>query len=167
MKIMRQFSLLTFLCIFFPGIASAETIISKTDVRQYNLGLGKNVFQNNCIKCHADMNSEAPQLHSVYDWERRIMTPLKILIEHAVNGHGKMPAKGGFEDLTEREVSAAVAYVVDQSRRLIIRTNGNIALNQNELCNKSENRDCSATQVDNTMLLELIWLMTNKNKNAK
>ena len=161
---MKQLILLMFLCIFYSGVVFAETIVSQPDVRKYNLGLGKSVFSGMCINCHGDINSEAPQLNSVYDWERRISTPLTELIKHAVSGHGKMPPKGGFENLSEREVSAAVAFIVDQSRRLIISTNGNIALNQDDICVNTDNEACTGSQVDNTMLLNLIWLMTNKSQ---
>ena len=76
-----------------------------------------------------------------------------------------MPPKGGFEALTDREVSAAVAYVVDQGRRLIINEKGNIALNDAFICTETDRTKCSSDQVDNTMLLQLIWLLTNETKN--
>lgn len=151
--------------VLFSGSALAEIIVSQPDVRRHNLGLGKSVFLGKCSKCHIDIESEAPQLNSIHDWEHRIATPLNILISHALNGHGGMPAKGGFEGLTEREVSAAVAYVVDQSRRLIINENGNIALNEVAICTEADKTKCSSEQVDNTMLLQLIWLLTNETEN--
>ena len=147
------------------GVVLAELIVSQPDVRQHNLGLGKSVFLGKCTQCHADIESEAPQLHSVHDWESRISTPLNTLISHAINGHGKMPAKGGYEALTDRQVSAAVAYVVDQSRRLIINENGNIALHEGAICTETDKTKCSSEQVDNTMLLQLIWLLTNETHN--
>ncbi|NNJ92851.1 MAG: hypothetical protein HKP55_14335, partial [Gammaproteobacteria bacterium] len=153
------------LAVLCSGNVIAEIIKRQPDVRLHNLGLGKSVFLNKCSKCHTDVESDAPQLRSVYDWESRIDKPLTILISHAINGHGKMPAKGGFEALTKREVSAAVAYVVDQSRRLIINENGNIALNNVVICTETDRTKCSSEQVDNTMLLELIWLLTNETKN--
>lgn len=164
-SIHKLLSVLGWLAVFCSGNVLAEIIASQPDVRQHNLGLGKSVFLNNCTKCHADIESEAPQLHSVRDWEGRIATSLDTLISHAVNGHGKMPAKGGFEALTEREVSAAVAYVVDRSRRLIINENGNVALNDVVICSETDRTKCSSEQVDNTMILELIWLLTNETDN--
>ena len=157
--------LLACLAIFYSGSLIAEIIVSQPDVRQHNLGLGKSVFLKKCTKCHSDMESEAPQLHSVYDWESRLSTPLNTLIAHAINGHGEMPAKGGFEELTHREVSAAVAYVVDQGRRLIIKENGNVALNEVVICTDTDKQKCNSEQVDNTMLLQLIWLLTKESQN--
>lgn len=147
---------------FYSANGISEIIISQSDVREHNLGLGKSVFLDKCSKCHTDIESEAPQLYSTYNWESRITTPVKTLIEHAINGHGKMPPRGGYERLTDREVSAAVAYIVDQSRRLIIKSNGNIALNQDDICTDVDTQKCTSMQVDNTMLLQLIWLMTNE-----
>lgn len=151
--------------VFLSGSVIAEIIVSQPDVRQHNLGLGKSVFLKKCSKCHSDIESEAPQLHSVHDWEGRIATPLKTLISHAINGHGEMPAKGGFESLTDREVSAAVAYVVDQGRRLLINQDGNIALKNAMICGETDRKKCTSEQVDNTMLLQLIWLLTKETKN--
>ena len=166
MKSIKQlFLLLVCLTVVCSGNVIAEIIVSQPDVRRHNLGLGKSIFLNKCSKCHVDIESEAPQLRSVYDWEGRIATPLNTLISHAIKGHGKMPAKGGFEALNDREVSAAVAYVVDQGRRIIINEKGSIALNDVVICTETDKTKCSSEQVDNTVLLELIWLLTNEKKN--
>ena len=160
-------SLLLAIClsVLFSNINLAQTIVSKADVRKYNLGLGKVTFLNKCTKCHKNIDSEAPKLDSINDWKTRISTSVDNLIQHAINGHGKMPPKGEFETLTNREVSAAVAYAVDQSRRLIINSGGKIMLNQKEICIESNHQNsCNSTQIDNSMLLNLMWLMTNKNQ---
>lgn len=139
--------------------------MSQPDVRKYNLGLGKSVFLGKCIKCHGDTESGAPQLGSIQDWGKRLAVPVDTLIEHAVNGHGEMPPKGGFESLSDRKVTAAVAYIIDQGRRLMIRTNGEVVLDQAEICDKTDNpQSCKHSKMDNTILLQMLWLMTGKNK---
>ena len=151
--------------ILLTNISVAETIFSDHDVRKYNLGLGKKIFSENCIKCHDDEGNAAPQFQKIDDWETRLKTPVDTLVTHAVNGHGEMPPKGGFEKLSDREVSAAVAYVVDQARRLIIKTEGKIALNQNDFCIFENDIPCTEDQVNNTALMGLIWLLTNQKPN--
>lgn len=139
----------------------AQGIVSEDDVRQYNLGLGNKVFHANCMKCHGDIEFDAPRFPAIRDWGERIKTPVDELISHAINGHGKMPAKGGYEELTDRQVSAAVAYVVDQTRRLIIRTNGELALNEDEVCSQAD-ENCSQLEIDNRLILQLLMLLTNQ-----
>lgn len=146
-----------------PGQVLASSIVSQPDVRKYNLALGRNVFEGKCVSCHANVDSEAPQLHNLPDWKQRIGISLDSLISHALNGHGKMPPKGGYAALTDREVSAAVAYVVDHGRRLMIRSNGEISLNAAEFCgNPDSDFACSNSQVDNTLLLQMLWIITGK-----
>lgn len=151
------------LCISTDGLATG--IVSQPDVRKYNIALGKSVFQGKCIKCHGDLNSEAPQLGVAMDWKKRISIPVDILIKHAIEGHGKMPPKGGFEALATREISAAVAYIVDQSRRLLIRQNGEVIPDQANICGDAQNtKSCARSQVDNTLLMQMLWMITGQNK---
>jgi cytochrome c5 len=139
----------------------AEIVASHDDVRKYNLGLGKNIFQTKCIKCHGDLDSDAPQFRNIQDWEARIQMPIDNLVNHAIGGHGEMPAKGGFEELTDRHVAAAVAYVVDQTRRLIINHDGKLALDYKNICEDLK-KSCTTEQIDNRVFLELLLLLSNK-----
>ena len=141
-------------------IAFADLISSHDDVRQYNLGLGKKIFHTKCIKCHGDIEFDAPMFRDIEDWSKRIETPVDELVHHAINGHGEMPAKGGFDKLTDRQVGAAVAYVVDQTRRLIINTNGTLAINT-EVCN-SPSANCTPEEIDNFLVMQLLMLLTNQ-----
>lgn len=157
--------LLASLSFGFSSNGFAKDIASQPDVRKYNLGLGKSVFFGKCVKCHGDVGSGAPQLANIQDWVKRLAVPVDTLIEHAVNGHGEMPPKGGFKALTNRKVSAAVAYIVDQGRRLMMRSNGEVFLDQAEVCGKTDSpKSCRQSQVNNTLLLQMLWLMTGKNQ---
>ncbi len=160
-------SLLLLTCCFvnLSGNVFASGIISQPDVRKYNLALGKNVFQRKCIECHSDMDSVAPQLGKVQDWEQRISIPVDTLISHALHGHGEMPPRGGFDELSDREVSAAVAYVVDQGRRIVIRSSGDAYLDEADFCTKnSSSQYCTASQVDNSVLLHMLWIITGQDQ---
>lgn len=135
----------------------------KIEPRQYNLGLGRVVFTGQCIKCHGEPESGAPQLGSVNDWEGRLKTPLPILVKHAVNGHGRMPPKGGLENLTERDVSAAVAYVVDRSRLLFVEYEGKSTLLFDKICHEQQQLEtCQQSRLDNTLLLQMLWMITGQ-----
>ena len=52
------------------------------------------------------------------DWLARLDQPLDALIDHAIQGHGDMPARGDTE-LSNQEIAAAVAYVVYHGRIVV------------------------------------------------
>jgi cytochrome c5 len=85
------------------------------ETRAYNLAHGRVVFTGKCLECHEHGRRDAPVLGEVDDWRGRLDQPLSTLIEHAIQGHGDMPARG-YHDLSDQQVAAAVAYVVDRAR---------------------------------------------------
>ena len=90
-----------------PGYAS--------DTRAYNLAHGRVVFVDKCMRCHESGIRGAPVFGETSDWMERIEQPLDTLIDHAISGHGRMPARGD-QDISDQEVAAAVAYVVNRTR---------------------------------------------------
>ena len=103
------------LVIAAPGFANPRGYTA--DTRAYNLAHGRVVFQENCLRCHRDGRRGAPLVEEAADWQDRLEQPLSTLIEHAISGHGDMPPRGD-EPLTDQDVAAAVAYVVDRTRQL-------------------------------------------------
>ena len=88
------------------------------DTRGYNLAHGRVVFQQHCMRCHDKGTEGAPVLGDPGDWTTRIDQPLSVLIEHAIEGHGNMPARGQ-TDLADQEIASAVAYVANRARILM------------------------------------------------
>lgn len=82
--------------------------------------VGKSVFGKTCALCHAAGVAGAPKPGDKADWAPRSAQGNDLLHKHAIEGFtgakGQMPAKGGAANLTDDEVKAAVAYMVDQSR---------------------------------------------------
>ncbi len=76
--------------------------------------LGEVTYQGTCIKCHANGLNGAPIFGNKKMWSKRTPQGIPTLIEHATNGYGLMPAKGGNTELTDEEISAAVNYMVSQ-----------------------------------------------------
>ncbi|MGD2082925.1 MAG: c-type cytochrome [Chromatiales bacterium] len=82
---------------------------------------GREVFERTCIRCHGDPAGSAPLIGDVSGWEPRLDQGLQELVRHALEGHGGedgMPPKGGFAELGNEEVAAAVSYIVHESRSL-------------------------------------------------
>ena len=96
---------------------SAQTLDYGSETRSYNLAHGRVVFTEKCMRCHESGRKGAPVLGDIEDWRDRLGQPLDKLIGHAIKGHGKMPARGD-QVVTDQDIAAAVAFVVDRTRSL-------------------------------------------------
>jgi cytochrome c5 len=130
----------------------------------YNLKIGRSVFSNKCLSCHGDGVKGAPMLGNVAAWTDRVEQDLDILIQHAINGHGRMPPKGGFSELSDAQVASAVAYVVNKSQRLITvaekrkRAMECHPINNPSLCTEKEMRDA--------LTLHMMWLLRGEDRGS-
>ena len=78
---------------------------------------GEQVYQTVCKTCHEAGIAGAPKFGDKAAWATPIKQGFDVLIQHAINGlqqNGKvMPPKGGNADLTDTEVSRAVAFMAN------------------------------------------------------
>ncbi len=81
---------------------------------------GQAVYTKACNACHGAGVAGAPKLGDKAAWKDRIAQGKATLYEHAIKGFkgkkGFMPAKGGWANLSDDEVKAAVDYMVAQSK---------------------------------------------------
>lgn len=81
--------------------------------------VGKSAYGKTCALCHAAGVAGAPKPGDKADWGPRIAQGMDVLHKHALEGFtgakGQMPARGG-STLSDDDVKAAVAFMVDQSR---------------------------------------------------
>lgn len=81
--------------------------------------VGKSVYGKTGALCHAAGVAGAPKPGDKADWGPRIAQGMDVLHKHAIEGFtgakGQMPARGG-ATLSDDDVKAAVAFMVDQSR---------------------------------------------------
>ena len=78
------------------------------------LVLGESLYTKNCKVCHAQGINGAPILGNKAMWKNRAIQTLPVLVEHASNGYGLMPAKGGKKDLTEQDIELVVRYMLSE-----------------------------------------------------
>ena len=82
--------------------------------------VGKSVYGKTCSLCHAANVAGAPKPGDKADWSPRIAQGMDILHKHALEGFtgakGQMPARGGSTTLSDDDIKAAVAFMVEQSR---------------------------------------------------
>lgn len=80
---------------------------------------GKAVYESSCSACHAQGVAGAPKFGDAAAWKDRIAKGMDMLHEHSIKGFkgekGFMPPKGGFANLSDDEVKAAVDYMVKES----------------------------------------------------
>lgn len=74
---------------------------------------GEMIYNRVCAACHDSGAASAPMLVAA-DWTDRLPQGEDTLVDHAINGIGVMPAKGGRSDLTDEQVRASVEYMLAQ-----------------------------------------------------
>jgi len=82
-----------------PAVAQADSVLGEKIVRQV------------CIGCHAIGVLGAPKIGNAADWEPRLKKGEDALVQHATQGIGNMPPKGGKPDLTAQDLRAAIRYM--------------------------------------------------------
>ncbi len=74
---------------------------------------GKTVYSNSCATCHDRTTQGAPLPDDDVEWGKRIKKGKKILLKNVMNGYKElMPVKGGCRNCTEKEILAAINYIL-------------------------------------------------------
>jgi len=140
-----------------PVTAATLETADRESAPDHDLALGETVFTTNCLSCHGKGEDGAPRPDSASDWKERLKQDQDTLIRHAIDGHGRMPPKGGFFNLSDAEVEAAVAYVVHRSQKIIT------ALKEKKTkprCHPINNPSaCSDKELEDIMTLHMLWLL--------
>jgi cytochrome c5 len=76
---------------------------------------GKQVVEEQCVKCHRTGVNGAPKIGDHDAWIPRMKQGLDALVRAAIRGHGGMPPRGGRADLTDGEFRAAILYMFNPS----------------------------------------------------
>jgi cytochrome c5 len=139
------------------GDSPVEVDTGPASSGKYDLALGKSVFNHTCLTCHGNIVSDAPLVGDMHVWQSRLAQGLDVLIQHARDGHGRMPAKGGYTTLTDHEVSSAVAYVYQVSTEILAKRDNTIT---QEGCDPdSESDQCSPEEMKRLLALQMLWLL--------
>ena len=74
---------------------------------------GEGIYNNVCMACHETGAAGAPIRGDEAAWSARTEKGFTTLLDHAMNGFNAMPARGGNPNLSDEEMQAAVAYMVE------------------------------------------------------
>ncbi len=77
---------------------------------------GETVYNSNCMACHATGAAGAPKLGDAAAWAPRIAAGMATLMKNAINGLNAMPPKGLCMTCSDAEITAAVEYIVANSK---------------------------------------------------
>ena len=92
-------------------LAAALAAASQCAIAQSGERSGKQVVEEQCVKCHQAGVNGAPKIGDRDAWIPRMKQGLNNLVRAAIRGHGGMPARGGRADLTDAEFRAAILYM--------------------------------------------------------
>lgn len=108
-------SLLTFLLVACSNNNDDEAAdASEVGASASITSAGEAIFKNNCRICHAQGLNGAPIIGNTTMWGPRVEQGIPVLVEHASQGFGMMPAKGGNMDLTDAEIESAVRFMLSK-----------------------------------------------------
>lgn len=79
------------------------------------LALGRETYEMVCASCHDEGKDRAPIKGDRGSWSTRSQLWSTILVDHAKNGHLRMPARGGQMDLSDKALEAAVEYMLSET----------------------------------------------------
>ena len=74
---------------------------------------GEQIYKSICAACHDSGAVGAPKTGDAAAWGPRLALGHDGLTASAIAGKGAMPTRGGGSDLTDTEVSRAVAYLAN------------------------------------------------------
>lgn len=75
---------------------------------------GQAIWEETCKVCHSTGLAGAPVIGNQTAWDKRLARGKDSLYQHALEGWGDMPARGGNPALSDDEVRLAVDYMVSK-----------------------------------------------------
>lgn len=74
---------------------------------------GEVVYAEVCSGCHDSGALGSPKFKEKADWGKRIGQGYETLLDHALKGFNKMPARGGDPDLSDIEVARGIVHMTN------------------------------------------------------
>lgn len=75
---------------------------------------GKEVFTAHCFACHGTGAAGAPKVGDKAAWGPRAEQGMDTLLNHAINGKGAMPPRGG-SSASDEELKNAIEYMLTET----------------------------------------------------
>lgn len=98
----------------FLVVMSMSGLTACTSEEQKLIERGGVIYTGTCKVCHAQAINGAPILGNKKMWSKRTGQGIDVLVQHASEGYGLMPAKGGNTDLTSDDLRAAISFMLSK-----------------------------------------------------
>ncbi len=105
-----------------PAVADVDADAEATDMvaadttaeasADLAVDVGANLYNTQCMACHASGLLNAPKYGDAAAWAPRIAKGIDTLTDHSANGFNQMPAQA-VNGVTEDQIRSAVEYMVD------------------------------------------------------
>ena len=96
-----------------PAAAAAPAAAPQATAAAGNAG--EALFKQTCVACHGAGVAGAPKFGDKAAWAPRIKQGIDVLVQHAIQGKGAMPPRGG-SSASDADVRAAVQYMVNAAK---------------------------------------------------
>ena len=93
------------------ALSSLALLAGVTFARAAENPRGEKTYNAVCIGCHQIGILGAPKFRDAAAWKERLDKGFDTLVQNALNGFGKMPAKGGNPNLAEQDIRAAIQFM--------------------------------------------------------
>lgn len=97
---------------------NAAPVVKKADTAPVVANLdrkGEDIVNAKCIECHGTGKNNSPRIGDQSAWLAKAHKGLEAMVLAAIRGHDKMPARGGFPELTDNEFRSAIFYMFTKS----------------------------------------------------
>lgn len=98
---------------------SDESAVAKPaePVEEVRTFSGADAYELACAGCHEEGLNGAPKTGDPEAWAGRSWLWEAVLFEHAKKGYNEMPAKGGYENLSDDLVAKAAEYMLNRTSK--------------------------------------------------
>jgi cytochrome c5 len=96
-------------------LLSSLAAFAATAAPKADLALGEKTYNATCVSCHGSGVLNAPKVGDKAAWAERMKQGKPALYKHGLEGFKMMPAKGGNAALKDKEVQAAIDFMVAKS----------------------------------------------------
>jgi cytochrome c5 len=98
-----------------PVAAAPAPAAQQTAAAAGGSNAGEALYKQTCVACHGAGVLGAPKFGDKAAWAPRIKQGIDTLVQHAIQGKGAMPPKGG-SSASDADVRAAVQYMVNAAK---------------------------------------------------
>jgi len=101
---------------YLKSVKTQEPLRVGIDAKASWEARGKQVYYAACHICHQEGQVGAPRIGDTGNWQLRLsQRGLATLYRHAINGFNQMPVKGSCVSCSDKDIEAAVDYLIDSS----------------------------------------------------